>query len=74
MYIEYYYKVKLTITEKWLSRLVVFHNIVVLPIVRERGNPLPDIKNPSHRQLLMTPLSVSFKATLKAMNKIKFKI
>ena len=94
--------------EKRLSQLEVFHNIVFLPIVRERGHPLPDnIKsrmenpqkliqlssrshprhlvrkktaqkytiiditrhhhrhqNPLNRHMLMTPLSVSFKATL----------
>ena len=33
---------KMTIREKWLSQLEVFNNIVVLPIARERENPLLD--------------------------------
>ena len=40
--IEYFYKEKLTIGEKWLYQLEVFYNIIVLPIARERGNLLPD--------------------------------
>ena len=53
-----------------------FHKRVVFTIARERGNLLTDnikIKK-SNRQLLMTPLSVSFIATLKVMNTIKFQI
>ena len=37
MCIEYSYEEKLSIGEKWLSQLEVFHNIA-----REMGNPLPD--------------------------------
>ena len=63
------------IGEKCLSQLEVFHNIFVLPIARKGGHPLPDKhQNPLNRQLLMTPLSVSFKFTLKAMNTIKFQM
>ena len=53
-----------------------FHKRVAFTIARERGNLLSDnikIKK-SNRQLLMTPLSVSFKATPKVMNIIKFQI
>ena len=60
----------MTIGEKWFSQLEVFHNIVVLLIARERSNPL----NQSNGKLLMTSLSVSFKASIKAMNTIKFQI
>ena len=42
IYIEHSYKEKLTIGEKWLYQLGVFHNIVVLPVARKRSNLLPD--------------------------------
>ena len=40
IYIEYSYKDKLTIAEKRLYELGVFHNIVILPIAMERRNLL----------------------------------
>ena len=60
----------MTIGEKWHSQLEVLHNVVVLPIARERKNPL----NQLNKKLLMTSLSVLFKATLKVMNTIIFQI
>ena len=42
----------------------VFYNIVVLPTARNKENLLPETSDQSNRQLLMTLLSVVFKATV----------
>ena len=75
VYTEYSYKEKLTIGEKRLYQLGECHNIVVLPIAKERANLLIDNINLSQIDNYgLTSLSVSYNATLKAMNIIKFQI
>ena len=80
VYIEYSYKKnyweKAALTAWEGGRWVIFHIMLACPSY-SKGKREPTLcqhLNQSNRQFLMTLLSVSFKATLKAINTIKFQI